>query len=278
MKVFKKINNNVAFCIDSAGNELIAFGKGIGFPKLPYELEDLSLIDNTYYGVDYKYVGLLNELPEIAFELSEKILSNAKNRISYDLNPNLLFTLSDHINFAIERARDGYEIVNPLYYDIRQHYETEMVIGEHALKLINKTADIHLPKEEAGNIALHLINAKVEKDKIHKKESDDDILQNITSIIEKHFKIEIDKEGFNYSRFVSHVQYLIKRKETKTEINSLNLEMFSSLKKQFPETYQCVEQIKEYLMKEINWVPTEEELLYLILHVNRLRVREDCNH
>ena len=42
MKVIKKINNNVAVCIDNDGHELIAFGKGIGFPKIPYELTDLN--------------------------------------------------------------------------------------------------------------------------------------------------------------------------------------------------------------------------------------------
>lgn len=33
MKVIKKINNNVAICLDSSNNELIALGKGIGFKK-----------------------------------------------------------------------------------------------------------------------------------------------------------------------------------------------------------------------------------------------------
>lgn len=32
MKAIKKINNNVAICVDSNNKELIAFGKGIGFP------------------------------------------------------------------------------------------------------------------------------------------------------------------------------------------------------------------------------------------------------
>ena len=38
MKVIKKINNNVALCLDGNQRELIAFGKGIGFKPIPYEL------------------------------------------------------------------------------------------------------------------------------------------------------------------------------------------------------------------------------------------------
>ena len=64
MKVIKKINNNVAICLDNNNNELIAFGKGIGFQKVPYELTDISKIERTYYGVNSSYISLINEIPE----------------------------------------------------------------------------------------------------------------------------------------------------------------------------------------------------------------------
>lgn len=38
MKVVKNIHNNISLCIDSKGNEVVAFGKGIGFMKPPYEV------------------------------------------------------------------------------------------------------------------------------------------------------------------------------------------------------------------------------------------------
>ena len=37
MKVIKNINNNISLCLDSRNNEVVAFGKGIGIPKPPYE-------------------------------------------------------------------------------------------------------------------------------------------------------------------------------------------------------------------------------------------------
>ena len=49
MKVIRKINNNVAIGKDDNGHEVILFGKGIGFPAIPYTLTDLSKIDRTYY-------------------------------------------------------------------------------------------------------------------------------------------------------------------------------------------------------------------------------------
>lgn len=74
MKVIKKINNNAAICLDSAGNEIIAIGRGIGFPKLPYELEDLTQVQRTYYDVNPIYFDMLNQIPEDVFTITEKIV------------------------------------------------------------------------------------------------------------------------------------------------------------------------------------------------------------
>lgn len=63
MMVLKKINNNVAICQDGNQRELIAFGKGIGFPPTPYELTDLTRIDRTFYNVSSKYISLLHDIP-----------------------------------------------------------------------------------------------------------------------------------------------------------------------------------------------------------------------
>ena len=100
MKVIKKINNNVAVCLDNNNNELIAFGKGIGFQKVPYELTDISKIERTYYGVNHSYIGLVNEIPEDIFDISAKIVEWAKTKLSKELSVNIVFTLADHINFA----------------------------------------------------------------------------------------------------------------------------------------------------------------------------------
>lgn len=61
MQIFKKINNNVALARDAKGRELVVFGKGIGFPAMPYELTDLSAVQRTFYDVNEKYFALLRD-------------------------------------------------------------------------------------------------------------------------------------------------------------------------------------------------------------------------
>ncbi|MFR3430227.1 MAG: PRD domain-containing protein [Holdemanella porci] len=72
-----------------------------------------------------------------------------------------IFTLADHLNFAIQRAKKGMAITNPMVNEIRHLYEKEMKLGEWAIKLIRKRLNVVLPRTEAGNIAMHFIDAKV---------------------------------------------------------------------------------------------------------------------
>lgn len=48
MKIVKRINHNAALAIDDNGNELVILGKGVGFPKTPYELTDLRLLQEHF--------------------------------------------------------------------------------------------------------------------------------------------------------------------------------------------------------------------------------------
>lgn len=277
MEVIKKINNNVAVCIDDNGRELIAFGRGIGFGEMPYDLDDLNLIDQTYYGVDSQYFGLLNEIPEIIFDVTMRIVEYARSKIDCELSPNVLFTLADHINFAIERYKKNIMIKSPLFYDIENLYETEVEVARKAVKLIESELHVRLPNGEITSIALNLINAEEQSGYSNTDYDSDEVIDDITKIIEEKFNLEINRKNFNYSRFATHLQYLLKRKESNTPVSSENKKMFEAMKKEFPQTYMCVINILDYFRDKIQWNPNDEELLYLMLHINRLCTREDCN-
>ena len=56
MLILKKINNNVALASTDAGEEVVVFGKGVGFHEMPYELEDESVIQRVFRDVDEKSI------------------------------------------------------------------------------------------------------------------------------------------------------------------------------------------------------------------------------
>lgn len=276
MKVIKNINNNVAICLDSTGTQVVAFGKGIGFSSPPYDV-DISKVQRTFYDIDPMYIQMIQNIPEEMIELSAYVIDFARSKVEYLMNSSIVFTLADHLAFAIKRYDQNLLIEMPIYYDVKSLYENEYEIGAYALKLIDKQYHIKLPKEEITGIALHLINAAaIIKDK-EKEKNSKQVIDQIKKLIEEHFTMKISEDDFNYSRFVSHLQYLLKRGEQGKSITSENYKLYTSLKESFPDVYACAIKINEYLHSIYGFTFDEEELLYLMLHINRLCVREDCH-
>lgn len=276
MKVIKNINNNVAICIDKNGNELIAFGKGIGFKQPPYMLKDLSVIHRTYYNVDTQYMELLKQLDPKVFDVVNVVLDYAYKKMNVIFDNNIAFTLADHIQFAIRRYHEGLRMKYTSYYDMDYMNSEAVEVGKFALKKIQETFDILLPHEEVYSIAIHLLNAGAIPKAVNGTDNVQDIVRDITQIIENYFKITIDKKGFNYSRFVSHMEYLSKRNKKGVVFSTLNLNLFEPLKTECPETYECAELVSCYFEEKEQTELDKEEILYLMLHINRLCARENC--
>lgn len=273
MKVIRNINNNVAVCLDDNNHEVIAFGKGIGFQKAPYEIE-LAQIDRTYYNLDSHYIALLDEIPEDIMEVTTEIVDKGSAYLGIELNKTFWFSLCDHINFAVENAKKGLVISNPMTNEIRHLYEKEMLLGKWAVKHIAKKLSIRLPQSEEGSLALHFINAMQMVKQSQEKDDMEHFVEDITDIIESEMNIIIDRSDFSYSRFVTHLKYLLKRSHKLNESISDNAKMYEQVYNNYPEIRGAIEKIKEYIMIELDIEPSKEELLYLMIHINRLCARD----
>ncbi|MBP2058229.1 beta-glucoside operon transcriptional antiterminator [Lactobacillus colini] len=271
MRVIKKINNNVAVCQDGNGQELIALGKGIGFPKTPYELTDLSKIDMTFYRVSSQMIDLLKEIPSEVLAVSAHIVQLARQKSNSNLSSNVVFSLADHINFAIERVKKGLTFDFSLTYDIEHLYSNEYAIGQIALKLIQEDLNVSLPNEEATAIAMHFINAaEISGEKIDKN-SNDNLLQMVITKIESHFDITINRKSFAFNRFKIHFQYYLQRlqdnKQISGEITSSLIKDFSTNKK---SVYKCGQDIVVTIDQQLHTQTTDDEMFYLMIYINRM--------
>lgn len=277
MVIFKKIHNNIALGLDSNDVEVVVFGKGIGFEKMPYELTDMSKIQKTYYGIDDKLLGLLSEIPENIFILISKLVELSKSKINKELNPNLVFTLADHINFAIERQKKGLYVSMPVSYELEYEYPVIMDISKWFINTINKKLNVHLSANEATSIAMHFINALTgDKDSSHSSHDKTSLaLNNVTAIIEDFFKMKIDKKDFNYLRYKNHIKYFVQRKEKNKQYLNMDEKIFDSLVNEYPDIYNCIVLIDDYFHEEFKQRCTKEELLYLLIHVERLVTKEN---
>ena len=272
----RKLNNNAVLCIDSAGSEMIAMGKGVGFGTLPREITPAE-IERTFYNISLADQNVMRDLPAEVVLFAAKIVDIADNELPYPLSSNAPLLLADHINFAMERVRKRLHVRMPLAYDVQQMYPMEYKIGLYTVDRIRKEFQIGLPKEEAVGIAMNLLSAKAEPaDQSEQDEAArfDEMLEEITEIVENDFHQIIDRDSFNYSRYATHVQYLFKRIRNQKSIDSENIRMYKSLREEFPAIAECVSRISDHLKEKWGFELSEEEQLYLMLHVNRICVKE----
>lgn len=270
MLVIKKINNNVALCRDDNKKELVAIGTGIGFPKTPYVLNDLSKISLTFYRVSVQTMGLLKTIPEATIIVSSTIVDKARKVLGKEFSENVVFSLADHINFAIERSKKNEVFDFSLSYDIKHLYPTEFKVGQQALKIIKKNLHYKLPDSEAVAVAMHIINAE-EDGKSETKIKDEHIINDIVVIIDSSFKITINRETFSYQRFIVHLRYFLNRVKEHNQItdNSSKSLLADMVKKQ-PKIYECVEEISKYIATCFKEKVSKDEIFYLMVYVNRI--------
>ena len=270
MKIIKKINTSAVIALDSMDREIVVFGKGIGFPQVPYELEDLSKIERTFYDVDPRYQGVIAEIPDNIVEVAIGITDFAENELETELSPNFPFTLADHLNFAIERLKSGIDLTEAISYDIKTLYETEYRLGQKAVELMYEKNGVMLPKSEAVNIALHIINNEKGTKDATKVIRDARIVSEVDRIIEDSMQMKMDRDSYEYARYVKHLMYLVNRFESGDEGEVKNGMMLKTLAKEYPDIYECAYKITQYFIKTWEYECNSDETLYLMLHINRL--------
>ncbi|MBR4422038.1 MAG: PRD domain-containing protein [Erysipelotrichaceae bacterium] len=272
MKIIKKINNNVALAQDDDGRNLVAFGKGIGFPQMPYELNDLSKVERTFYDVKKEHIVMFDEADEKVMSIAVNIVDYARSHVNKNIGDYLYYVLVDHINFAIERYRNKVYVPMKLSNEIKFNYDAEYQVGDWAWRCINKEFDVNLPKDERSIIAMHIVESEESSHHSQRETSFEQIADHVMKIISEDLNIEIDRNEFNAYRFETHLKYLYQRIDDQP-LNSENVEMFEVVKEKYPQVYMCTEDVSEYLKMQTGMEINEEEMLYLMLHINRLMDR-----
>lgn len=271
MKVIKSINNNVSLCLDSRGREVIVFGKGIGFYR-PDEDIPLYKINRTFYNIKDTDYGILRSIPTVIINTSIEIVDYVSDKLNIVFPSSTAISLADHLQFAIQRKEQSIYLPQPIMQDIYQLYPQEMEAAFEALRIIERMTGVKLPRQEASTIALHFITDRINPS--NKKILDTyEITEKCTLIIEDNFHIQIDRESFNYSRFAVHLDYLLRRLSGRNQIESENQSLFEEMKKNYPDSYRCALLIGDYLNTQIKQKITDEEILYLVIHINRLLAR-----
>ena len=273
MKIKKVLNNNAIIAINKQGEEIVIMGKGIAFQKKAGDEVEEEQIEKYFYlkdtSVKDKLGKLVQDIPVEHFTLSEEIIQYATTSLKKELDETIYLTLTDHIHFAIIRQQQNQMITNKLLWEVKKFYKEEYQIGIYAIELINKKLGIRLPEDEAANIALHIANAQA-----HEQMSITldiiKIVEDILNIVKYYFIIDFDEESLAYFRFLTHIKFFAQRLLNKEVAQTSNDELFEIMREKIPEAHECAVKIKRYIEKYYDYVVNNEEIMYLMLHINRL--------
>lgn len=278
MTVEKVINNNIVSAYDETGREVVVMGRGIGFGVRAGAVINKSKIEKVFriksQSVAEQFKELLANMPLEHAQISNDIISYAKSTLKLKLNQSIYVTLTDHINFAIERYQKGINLENALLWEIKRFYTQEYELGKYAVDLIRERLHVSLPEDEAGFIALHFVNAEYGtdiRDALHFPNQMKDILD----IVTRELGIRLDEGSLHYERFITHVKFLLQRVYRKELLPDEESELAEMMKKKYPREYACSEKIADYIEESAGSRLSAEEIMYLSIHIRRIAMAEE---
>ena len=219
-----------------------------------------------------KLKQLFLEVDVEVIELSARIIDYARETLKKKLNKNVYITLTDHISFAIERMKQGITFRNALQWETSKLYPAEYSIGLYALDLIQETMQVEFPKDEAGSIALHIVNAEYDCNMNYTQQMTE-IIQNSLNIVRYAFHVEFDEQSLDYQRFTTHLLFFAQRALDHKLMDGGSDEMYELMKRKNPKQFRCAEKIQSYLKKQYHCTLSAEEITFLTVHIVRVTTR-----
>lgn len=278
MRIKRIFNNNVILAYQN-DSEVVIFGKGVGFQKKHGDNVEMSKIEKVFV-TDEKQTSHFESLfAEISTEyanLTYKIVKQAESDLQIEFNSSIYIAVMDHINYVLTRAKEGVFVKNPLIWEIKRTYVKEYQAALKTLEIIKKDTGIELPVDEAGTIAIHYFNAQDPRIQIQSSYKAVEIIQNIIKIIQFQFRIEFSENDMNYNRLMTHLRYFVNGL-LNGDIRDSGLEnefIFKQMRRQYTEIYDCVLKIREYLYEKLGKTISDEELTYLMIHIQRIVEKE----
>ncbi|MCI1966307.1 MAG: PRD domain-containing protein [Oscillospiraceae bacterium] len=281
-RITRVISNNFVISKDSSDKEIIVRGLGIGFKKSQGDIIPENKVEKIYRMDTPKQINHLIELVESMpldyISVCTEIIEDAQLNLGKKLSQNIYVTLTDHICFALERKKKGLEYKNEMLWEIRNFYHAEFVQGERAVSILKDRLGVELSDDEAGFIALHIVNAELETG-ISDMMSITKMIQGILAIIEDHYHITLNQDSLDYGRCITHLKFLgqriFKGQTVKEDDSDFTLMIRKLVQNKYQKDFQCAKRIQSFIKRNFNHLLSNEEMFFMMVHLGKLVGRRD---
>ncbi len=273
MIVEKVINNNVVTAIDETRQEVVLMGKGIGFQTKPGMTITKEKIEKKFVLSDKMEMGKFEEvvgsIPIEHLDVCIEIINYASCVLGNRISSSIYISLTDHINFALERYKTGIVFDNPLALEVKSFYRKEYLVGEYAVALVEERLGVKLPADESASIAMHFINAEYNtgmNETMHIMA----LIREIVEIVEEVLGKRFEDTEINYSRFLAHLKFLAFRIFTSSQYEEQDEAYNNMVISLYPIAFSVAEKVACYTQKKYNYNMTMGERVNMTIHIRRI--------
>ncbi|MDO8384559.1 MAG: PRD domain-containing protein [Microbacterium sp.] len=271
--VHKVLNNNVVISLDESGRERVLMGRGLGFQLKPQDVLDPTKVEKTFI-LDAGTEGererrLLTEVPYSVIEAVTHAVDEAERMLGRSLGRGLTMGVVDHIQFVLERLDKGIRIPTTSMPELRVLHPQEFAAAARMSASISSSLERTLPDEESVFLTMHLLNATRDEPNgtaalLFRR------VQHVVTTVESGLGVRLDVDSPDYARFILHVQFLLQRLVSRSMLRGSDTSFFEFAKHSYPRSYAIALEVKAYVLAATESELTDEELLYLVVHVERL--------
>ena len=273
MNIQKIINNNVISAVNDRNEEVVVMGRGIGFKAHAGDAIDETKIEKVFRieneTISRQFQEILENIPLEHMQLTEEIISKAKEVLNVKLNQSIYVTLMDHINFAIQRQKEGVRLKNALLWEIKEFYRSEYQIGQYAIELLNEKIKTDFTEDEAGFIALHIVNAEYNTS-INHTFAMTNMIQELLQFVQKEMGRRYNENSIHYERYLAHLKFLARRVCDHNLLPDDDMEFAAGIEQKYPAEYECSRKAADYIKEQYHESLSEEEIMYLAIHIKRV--------
>ncbi len=271
--VHKVLNNNVVISLDEQGRERVLMGRGLGFQLKPTDSLDPAKVEKTFIldaGEDgERERRMLTDTPYSIIEAVSRAVDQAERTLGHHLGRRLTVAVIDHVQFVLERLDKGIRIPTANMPELRVLHPAEFAAAAAMAASISEALGTELPAEEAVFLTMHLLNATRDEPNgtaalLFRR------VQHVVLTVENGLGVKLDVESPDYARFVLHIQFLLQRLVSRSMLRSADSSFFEFAKHSYPRSYAIAQEVKAYVRAATESELTDEELLYVIVHVERL--------
>ena len=260
LKILKVFNNNSVA------------GSGIGFQKKAGDLVDQTKIEKTYLFKDdqkKRFEQSIAEVPAVYYEIAHKIVSKAVKDLKVDFSGEIFIAISDHLSFAVKRKKENIYLPNIILNETKIIYKEEYKVGLWALNYIENKIGIRLDEDEAGYLALHLVNFSLSNNANNAMKIVT-LTKEVLNLIKKTMKVELEEDSIGYTRISTHLKFLAERifRDDASSVVDTTSDIREMLKED-ARLALCINRIVKLIKERYNYDLSPDEQTYLCIHIKK---------